>query len=224
MPTIAKVQVLFTLLTRDIYNYAGGVGAVVPEGSGQLHNPWGNRFQNSSFDYLLHLLYTPVVTLHNPYNVSIRFHKMKVVFSNVPFAMQIFRNGQAQTTGLVPLGQMYFQGAEMGTLNKRFGMNLKTNSGSATAPVAGSTTFTLLPGETKMFTPYIANTRTWADEYSGTRVIADWDNDQNRTFKMDAIPGWRGDGIGFDCDWFGAAPFRVDGFEHENGKDMQRDG
>ena len=32
------------------------------------------------------LIFTPVVTLHNPYNVNISFHKMEVTFSNLPIA------------------------------------------------------------------------------------------------------------------------------------------
>ena len=212
MPTVAKVQLLFSLLTRDIYKYpkpgngvAGDVTAKPPgtnaqERAAQLHGPWGNNFAGSSYDYLLHLLYTPVVTLHNPYNVALQFTELKVVFGNVPFALQVIRNGVPQTNGLAPLDTMYYQTAQEGKLNKRFGMNLKTNGGSATAPAVGSTTFTLLPGEVILFSPMINPNRTWADEYSG-RQFSDWDN-SNRTLLIDGIPGWRGDGIGFDLDWF----------------------
>lgn len=132
MPTIAKVQVVFSLLTRDIYTYPKVsdttpkvLGTADQERSQQLHNPWGNNFAGSSYDYLLHLLYTPVVTLHNPYNVAIEFNELKVLFGNVPFALQVFRNNIAQTTAPAPLDQMYYQDAERGLLNKRFGMTLK---------------------------------------------------------------------------------------------------
>lgn len=221
MPTIAKVQVLFSLLARDIYSYGGGAGAVIPETAAQLHGPWGDNFRNSSYDYLLHLLYTPVVTLHNPYNVAIEFTNLKVVFSNVPFALQVYRNGQAQTNGLAPLDQMYHQSAEQGKLHKRFGMTLKTKTFTG---AAGSATFKLLPGEVKMFTPYIPPNRSWSEENSGTRLFSDWDNDPNRAFNMDGIPGWRGDGIGFDLDWFCPQPMRVSQYETENGKNMDRGG
>lgn len=221
MPTIAKVQVLFSLLARDIYSYGGGAGATIPENAAQLHGPWADNFRNSSYDYLLHLLYTPVVTLHNPYNVAIEFTNLKVVFSNVPFALQVYRNGQAQTTALAPLDQMYHQTAEQGKLNKRFGMTLKTKTFTG---AAGSSTFKLLPGEVKMFTPYIPPNRSWAEENSGTRLFSDWDNDPNRAFNIDGIPGWRGDGIGFDLDWFCPQPLRVSQFENENNKNMDRGG
>lgn len=221
MPTIAKVQVLFSLLARDIYTYPGAAGATIPENSGQLHGPWGDNFRNSSYDYLLHLLYTPVVTLHNPYNVAIEFTNLKVVFSNVPFALQVYRNGQAQTTAPAPLDMMYHQTAEQGKQHKRFGMTLKTKTFTGAAGVA---TFKLLPGEVKMFSPYIPPNRSWAEENSGTRLFSDWDNDPNRAFNIDGIPGWRGDGIGFDLDWFCPQPLRVSSSETENGKTMDRGG
>ncbi|MES2439503.1 MAG: hypothetical protein V4584_10570 [Verrucomicrobiota bacterium] len=234
MPTIAKVQLVFSLLTRDIYNYpkvpdttAKTPGTKAEETSAELHGPWGVNFAGSSYDYLLHLLYTPVVTVHNPYNVAIEFTELKVVFGNVPFALQVFRNGIAQTKEPAPLDTMYYQQSETGSLAKRFGMTLKTNSGSTTSPVVGSTTFRLLPGEVMMFSPYISPSRTWKDEYSN-RTFSDWDSGSGvvRTLTIDGLPGWRGDGIGFDLDWFCPSynGLRLFNNEVENGANMARGG
>ncbi len=162
MPTVAKVQLVFSLLTRDIYNYpkVSDTTPKVPGTKAQetavgsvIHNPWGGNFAGSSYDYLLHLLYTPVVTLHNPYNVALEFSELKVVFGNVPFGLQVFRNGVAQTTAPAPLDTLYYQSAEQGKANKRFGMTLKNNGGTPTAPSVGSSTIRLLPGEVMMFSP-----------------------------------------------------------------------
>jgi hypothetical protein len=236
MPTIAKVQIFFSLLTRDIYHYAkpsaGIVGDMTPKPPGtksdeitaQLHPPWGSIFAGSSYDYLLHMIYTPVVTLHNPYNVALEFNELKVIFGNVPFALQVFRNGQAQTNGLAPLDTMYYQGSEKGEVHKRFGMTLKTNRGTPSSPLVGSTTFRLLPGEVMMFSPYIDPNRIWANEHGGSRVFFDYDS--NLTMNIDGLPGWRGDGIGFDLDSF--CPIykglRVSSVETENGVSMERSG
>jgi len=229
MPTIAKVQVVFSLLTRDIYTYPK-ISDTTPktpsskaqEEAAQLHNPWGKNLAGSSYDYLLHLLYTPVVTLHNPYNVALEFNELKVVFGNVPFALQIWRNGQPQTSAPAPLDLMYYQAAERGELHKRFGMTLKTQTSSGTV---GAPTFRLLPGEVMLFSPYIDPKRTWANEYSD-RKFSDWDNSTTRTLTIDGIPGWRGDGIGFDLDWFCPTykDLRVSSKEIENGTSMERGG
>ncbi|MEO5914491.1 MAG: hypothetical protein ABIS50_09685 [Luteolibacter sp.] len=234
MPDIAKVQVVFSLLTRDIYNYPKVSdttpkipGAKADEIKAELHGPWGTNFAGSSYDYLLHLLYTPVVTVHNPYNVALEFTELKIVFGNVPFGLQVIRNGQPQTKGFAPLDTMYYQQSETGTLSKRFGMTLKTNGGTPTSPAVGLTTFRLLPGEVMLFSPYIPATRTWKDEYSG-RVFSDWDTGSGvtRTLTIDGLPGWRGDGIGFDLDWFGPSYNGLNAAvdEVENGVAMSRKG
>ena len=210
MPTIAKVQVVFTMLARDLYQgYAAGT-VPVPESAPQLHGPWGNNFKGTKYDYLLHMLYTPVVTLHNPYNVALEFNTLKVDFINVPFALQVWRNGIAQTKDLVPLDQMYYSGAEGGTRSKQFGMTMKTKSASG---AAGNATFRMLPGEVKIFSPYIDPNRSWANEHGGgSRTFFDYDGGtSDRAFLIDGVPGWRGDGIGFDLDWFCALPLRAAG-------------
>jgi hypothetical protein len=234
MPTVAKVQVVFSLLTRDIYNYPkSGDGVPKPaqskaqEESAELHGPWGRNFAGSAYDYLLHLLYTPVVTLHNPYNVTLEFSELKVVFGNVPFALQVFRNGQPQTREPAPLDTMFYQQSETGSLAKRFGMTLKTNGGTPATPAVGSGTFRLLPGEVMLFSPYIDPNRTWKDEYSN-RTFSDWDSGSGavRTLTINGLPGWRGDGIGFDLDWFCPSykNLRITDQERDNNVSMGRGG
>lgn len=234
MPSIAKVQLVFSLLTRDIYNYPKVAdttpktpGTKAQEETQELHGPWGKNFAGSSYDYLLHLLYTPVVTLHNPYNVTLEFSELKLVFGNVPFALQVFRNGTAQTKEPAPLDTMFHDKAETGSLSKRFGMTLKNNAGSLASPVVGSGTFRLLPGEVMLFSPYIDPNRTWKDEYTN-RTFSDWDSGSGatRTLTINGLPGWRGDGIGFDLDWFCPSykGLRVTDQEVESGVNMGRGG
>ncbi|WP_193213285.1 hypothetical protein [Luteolibacter marinus] len=228
MPAIAKVQMVFSLLARDIYNYPRGQSPT--ETSSQLHGPWGDTMRGSSYDYLLHLLYTPVVTLHNPYNVAIEFSNLKVEFVNPPFSLQIFRNGVAQSRGLVPLGRM-FAPTEQGGQTKRFGITLAGKSASG-APTG--TPIRMLPGEVKVFSPYIPPNLTWASEAGSQAYFFDWRNENETegrnggafvdTSQIRATPGWRGDGIGYDLDWFAPSGYRVTDYERENGKDHHRGG
>ena len=195
LPNIAKVQMLFSLIGRDLYSYPPPAGNIIPAGSPVIHGPQGGNFQGTKYQYDLHLLYTPIVTLHNPYNVAIELNTVRLEFVHVPFAMQIFRSGQAQSTGLVPMETMYADN-QQGQLGKIFGMNLKTKS----AGQPGSTTFRLLPGEVKMFSPYIDPNRTYLNDL-GSRQFWDIYVGTGITSNIDAIPGWRGDGIGYSCDW-----------------------
>jgi hypothetical protein len=226
-PVIAKVQMIFSILARDIYRYSGAAGTTIPATAGILHEPWGTNFRASSYKYLLHLLYTPVVTLWNPYNVELECENLQVEFKHVPFALKVFRNGVAQTTDFAPLDQMYGSVAEtqQGQLSKIFVMNLKDKTPAGTP--SGSGIIRLLPGEVKLFSPYINPNRSFLEEAAGPLQFWDWQggvSSGSLTLNIDAISGWRGDGIGFDLDWFCPEPMRVDSYEREGTKAMWRDG
>jgi hypothetical protein len=195
LPTIAKVQMLFSLIGRDLYGYPPPAGNVIPADAPVIHGPQGGNFKGTKYQYDLHLLYTPIVTLHNPYNVAIELRNVRLEFVHVPFAMQVFRSRQPLSTGLVPLETMYADN-QQGQRGKIFGMNLKTK----TSGRPGASTFSLLPGEVKMFSPYIDPDRTYQTDLGGRQF---WDIyvGTGITSNIDAIPGWRGDGIGYDCDW-----------------------
>ncbi len=227
IPSIAKVQMVFSMLARDIYNYPKG--SYPTPSSAEIHGPWGNNFRNSSYDYLLHMIYTPVITLHNPYNVAIEFTNLKIDFVNLPFAIQIFRNGEPQSTSLVPIGRMYGP-TESGGQTKRFGITL-TNRSANGAPIA--TPVRMLPGEVKVFSPYIPPNLTWAGEVGTQAYFFDWRNENETdgrggghvdTSKIQATPGWRGDGIGYDLDWFAPTGYRVSDHEREGGREFHRGG
>lgn len=231
LPSIAKVQMVFSLLARDIYHYPkGGRPADTATSFSELHAPWGRNFAGSSYDYLLHMLYTPVITLHNPYNTAIEFVNLKIEFVNLPFSLQVFRNGVPQTNGMVPVTRMYAP-SQSGGQTKRFGITLSNKSASGApdgAPVR------LLPGEVKVFSPYIPPTLTWASEAGTQAYFFDWRNENESdgrdsgnfvdTSQIKATPGWRGDGIGYDLDWFAPTGFLVSTVEKEGDREMERRG
>jgi len=199
MPTIAKVQMLFSLVGRDLYanlpDYIQRELTPAEKAYG-IHGPEDGNYRDTKYNYDLHLLYMPIVTLHNPYNVAIECSDLRVEFVNVPFAMKIFRSGEAQSTGMVPFQTMYADNVT-GQQSKLFGMNLK-DKGADGKP--GGATFRLLPGEVKVFSPYLDPERTYREDLGDRRF---WDIYLSSGFtnNMDTIPGWRGDGVGYDCNW-----------------------
>ncbi len=202
LPVIAKVQVVFSLVGRDLYAGlpAGQIRRPLTstEKEKGIHGPQDGHFRPTRFDYDLHLLYTPVVTLYNPYNVSLQFDRLRVEFVNVPFSMKIYRNGVAQSSDFVNLDSMYGDNRD-GRKDKVFGMEIKNKS--ATGKV-GTSQVRLLPGEVKMYSPYIEPTLTYQSQVTNVNGRTFWDIyvDSSKTTGMDSIPGWRADGIGFDCD------------------------
>ena len=207
MPTIAKVQMLFSLIGHDLYaNLPDYIQRELTneEKATGIHGPQDGQFRGSKYNYDLHILYTPIVTLHNPYNVAIDCDTLRVEFVNVPLSVKIYRSGEAQSTDMVPFQTMTADN-EGGQRGKLFGMNLK-NKGSDGKPDPGTSDnppkflFRLLPGEVKVFSPYLDPERTYRDDLADRKY---WDIylGSNFTNNMDAIPGWRGYGIGYDCDW-----------------------
>lgn len=83
-PVIAKVDTIFSLIARPLNNQAAWIFA-------------NNTNMRGYFDYSVGLITSPVVTLHNPYNVNISFYKMEVSFNNLPVAFNLMfsDNGSA---------------------------------------------------------------------------------------------------------------------------------
>ncbi len=95
----------------------------------------------------------------------------------MPFALQVFRSGQAQNKEPAPLDTMFYQQSETGNLAKRFGMTLRTNGGTCHLARRGLDHLPLVAeGEVVMFSPYIDPNRVWKDEYSGSGSFSDWDS------------------------------------------------
>ncbi|MGL5018637.1 MAG: hypothetical protein ACRDBP_10905 [Luteolibacter sp.] len=176
MPTVARVDTVFSLVSR--LAHAG-------------HNA------GTPYQYVLHLMYLPVITLHNPYNVPLRCTNLQVEFSDIPIGFEFLLNNQScSSSGLISLNSMYFAA---GGQKKTFNMTLSTSLASATEVV-------MKPGETKIFGTPFPKTLSWQSQLSGTGNVSDWQN--NLTASARIIPGLLtgpNDGAGFDIDWL--APF-----------------
>ena len=175
-PVIAKVETLFTYVTRD------------------SHGPW--REQSTGFKYMGHLIYTPLVTLHNPYNVNISFERMIVNIRNVPIAFSFFVNNIPQSSGLVPLTEMYVDGNNRREVE--FVMEIADWQGQNSSTVRGP--INLRPGQTLVCSPYIDPSATFGN---GSGNFFDYRNNLtgDETTPIKARPGFYGRAVGFDIDW-----------------------
>ena len=170
-PVIAKVELVFSLLARDKHG----------------------RWKDGDGDYMLHMLYMPVFTLHNPYNVNIKFDRMKIGIQNVPIAFQFFVNGIARSA-MTPMSRLF-----LGTARKKeFWMELADWGSIGASSPKGSVT--MRPGQTLVFGPYIN-----PDEAFGDNNASFFDYADNKTGDesnpLKAKPGYAGKQIGFDVDW-----------------------
>ncbi len=170
-PVIAKVELMFSLIVRD------------------KHGPHKGR----PGDYELHLLYIPIVTLHNPYNVKLRFDRLKVGISDVPVGFTFLVNNVRQNN-LTPLGSL-FSGASG---RKDFWIEIADwSSATATNPTGP---LTMNPGQTMIFGPYISATEIFGDDHASY-----FDYANNKTGTVDvplkAKRGFTGGNFGFNVDW-----------------------
>jgi hypothetical protein len=85
-PVVARVELVFSIVARD------------------AHGPWRNRVENRP--WMVHMVYSPVVTLYNPYNVPLAFDELEVEFEDVPVGFQFYRNSRPMTSRLASLNQL----------------------------------------------------------------------------------------------------------------------
>lgn len=188
-PVIAKIETLFTYVTRDSHaNWVGTLHGVDP-----------------TMSFMGHLVYTPLVTLHNPYNVNISFDNLEVIIRNPPVAFNFYVNDQPQNSRLVPLTDMFVYGSDR--IEKSFALRI----GNWSSPSASTPTgpIVMKPGQTLVCGPYLNPEACFADT-KGTPFF-DWQNNLTG-YKADASgsasinpinakPGFAGRCVGFDVDW-----------------------
>jgi type II secretory pathway pseudopilin PulG len=180
-PVILRCDVIFSLFAK------------------RTHGPWPNAVTNAfagsnGWDYMLHLIYAPVVTLWNPYNVPLEINGAQVEIENPPLGFNFIRSRSPEQrhigpvlNQIVPLDEMFVNAGQK--YNKRFIMTLYggVSGSSPSGPVR------MQPGEVLVFSPYMEPTGVWN---SG---IFDYQN--NLTTDIKAAPGWRGPQYGYNIDW-----------------------
>lgn len=187
-PVIAKIEMLFSYVTRDAHsNWVGTLSGVDPQ-----------------MRYMGHLVYTPLITLHNPYNVNIAFDTFEVIIRNPPVAFNFFVNDRPQNSGLVPLAEMFVYGSDRS--EKSFALKI----GNWNSPTASQPTGQIImkPGQTLVCGPYLNPAAAFANT-QGTPFF-DWQNNLTgykeaggsvTVNPIKAKPGFVGRCVGFDVDW-----------------------
>ena len=185
MPTIAKVDIVFSMVARD------------------AHGPWPGAFADpaGTYPYMLHLMYLPVITLHNPYNVPIRFTQLEIEFEDIPMGFKFLVNGQSATSEMVAFNQMHTGDRENGKTKKFFRLVL-------TGDIAAAREIVMPAGETRIFGKPFPPALTWAQDVAANGGYSfDWDNNKTGSetgpgnkIAPGMITGFQ-DGIGYDLDW-----------------------
>lgn len=193
LPVVAKLQVMFSMVTHYAH---------IPDRVA-FFNTKGNPAGNNNFG-VPHLVYDPVITLYNPYDVTLNLQKLRVRVWDPPVLFAMKKNAD----WLRPeFGSGDFHGlARFQILNERntaarrfFTMYLRELSGA----VPGKA-ITLQPGEVKVFSPWVESDWSWGKEVGSgdgyaPRAFFDWkaendfgnkDGRTGQAFGLETVPGW----------------------------------
>jgi len=192
LPVIAKFQVMFSIVTH--HNHISDRVAFFNNSA----NPKGNQRYAAP-----HLVYDPVITLWNPYDVAIDLSRLRIRVWDTPVAFAFQKNGkwlrQEHATGQFH-SLARFTYADQGNPNARryFTMSLKDMAVNGKP----GNRILLQPGEVKIFSPWVESQWTWGLETSDPwmpRAFFDWnpvnefgntDKRTNNTFGVETVPGW----------------------------------
>jgi len=192
MPVIAKLQIMFSAVTH--YNH-------LPERIA-FYDKYGVPQGNTNYA-APHLVYDPVVTLYNPYDVSLTLQKLRVRVWDPPVLFGMKKNSDWLRPEFAS-GQFHslarFQIANEHVPNARRYFTLLLTDAKAPAGYGGP--ITLQPGEVRVFAPFVEPNWNWQMETAGgytVRSFFDWnagndfgnvDGRSKNPFGIETVPGW----------------------------------
>ncbi|BCU78027.1 hypothetical protein [Luteolibacter sp. LG18] len=196
LPVISKFQLMYSAVTHwphitDRVNYYNTSGQ--PQG-----------YQNY---YCPHLVYDPVVTLYNPYDVALELPQLRVRIWDAPVLFGFQKNGVNLRNGFAsayqPLSRFYLGNERKDTAadpaRKSFTLLLREMNGSSPGKA-----IRLAPGEVRVFGTWVQPGWTWGVETAGQYTVGtffdfdtnqanNWSNKDKRTnnqFGVETVPGW----------------------------------
>lgn len=198
LPAIARLQIIFSLVSHHAH-----IGDRM-QGLNTQGVPLGNT--NHA---VVHLAYDPVITLYNPYDVSLDLTKLRIRIWDPPVGFRFTKidNGTGSRvpfrSGSEFLGMARYQIKSEKDTNARKCFTLVLSDGTQAASAA---TLKLKPGEVKVFSPRVESNWSWGMEVStgeyAPRSFFDWrqesnfGNIDNRTasgigqWGVECVPGW----------------------------------
>jgi hypothetical protein len=181
-PVIARVEMLFSVVVRD------------------AHGPWApSRTGLSQHTRMIHLLYSPIITLHNPYNVSLQFDQLDLDINGIPIAFNFHVNGLPQNGDMVPYNNMYVNQQDRTTKSFMLSIaNWTSFSSGSSSPIV------MKPGQTLVCGPYLDGGTIFGNAgKEGEKVFFDYSNNLtgNSNARAKCKPGFLGTQVSFDVDW-----------------------
>ncbi len=178
MPVVAKVQMQFSMVAK------------------QAHGPWSGGVDKNpataADNYMVYMIYSPIVTLYNPYNVPLSFDELRIDFKDIPIGFRFYKNGTPMTRTMAHMNQLYVGHDGHSKTAKTFGLNLRNNFGATrSGPVV------MQPGENRVFGESVDGNLAWG---SATEHPF-FDYADNRTSNLPLAPGYPSQGVGFWIDW-----------------------
>ncbi len=178
-PVIAKIEMLFNFVARE------------------SHGMWTSPLKSQSSEnlYMGHLVLTPVITLHNPYNINLSFDQLDVAFQNLPVAFRFYVNGAAQNTQFVSLNSLYWD--DNLSQDRKFIIGIANWSNYTANDTSRASPIIMKPGQTLVCGIYM-NPQTIFSYGDDSSWITN-DRDLRGKF-VKAIPGFKGRCFGYDLD------------------------
>ncbi|MFK7912020.1 MAG: hypothetical protein AB8F34_15675 [Akkermansiaceae bacterium] len=131
-PVVTRVNIVFSLIART------------------AHDHWINTVPNKTGDpnrkYMVYLIYSPVVTLYNPYTQPISVTNLKTTFRYLPLAFRFYRSNKSQNLTPVLLSQMHIASQNRSDWEDSFSCTLNNSIGSGS-----SGELIISPGESRVF-------------------------------------------------------------------------
>ncbi|MEO5713685.1 MAG: hypothetical protein ABIT37_09370 [Luteolibacter sp.] len=197
MPSVLKVQMYYSVIAVPLA--LNGSLTTKPATAAQWTDneaglvEWASTAWDKGARYFMMLCMSPVVTLHNPYNTNLDVTDLSVELTNVPISIQLERKiASGGTSGWLPVKG---QGAD--NIDTESKERPKTGGRKYIFELtngASNSTFTMAPGEVRMFSPTAPTSASYASNpYRSWNNFTDPTNAQPMTLEK----GFRGVTIGF---------------------------